>query len=81
MGAFPIQSNPGGASEELIENGKNGFLISDINDSEEIAALILRSLNDDALLNSAFQTNQGLKMKFDFDILKKQVIVKYNSIR
>ena len=26
MGAFPIQSNPGGASSEIIKNGYNGLL-------------------------------------------------------
>ena len=32
MGAFPIQSNPGKVSEEVITHGKNGFLIEDQND-------------------------------------------------
>lgn len=42
MGAFPIQSNPGGATAEIIEEGNNGFLIHNPEDIEEIKKLILK---------------------------------------
>ena len=28
MGAFPIQSNPGGVTEEIVENEVNGLLLN-----------------------------------------------------
>ena len=36
MGALPIQSNPGGVTEELIVHGENGFLIKNPNDVNDI---------------------------------------------
>ncbi len=37
MGAFPIQSNPGRVTEEVIQDGHNGLLINNPLDAKEIA--------------------------------------------
>ncbi len=81
MGAFPIQSNPGGATAEIIEDGKNGFLIEDCNNSIEIEKLIVKTINNMELLQSAHTYNQ-LKIKPNLERTKisKEVIAKYNSI-
>ncbi len=44
MGAFPIQSNPGGVTEELINDGVNGLLINNPEDIGEIREVILKAL-------------------------------------
>ncbi len=36
MDVFPIQSNPGRVTEEVIVNGENGLLINDCEDVNEI---------------------------------------------
>ncbi len=46
MGAFPVQSNPGGATAEMVQDGVNGLLIPDPDDISAIAQTI-----DDALCN------------------------------
>ncbi len=81
MGAFPIQSNPGGATAEIIEHGKNGFLIEDCNNSIEIETLIDNALNNMELIQSACKYNQKTIMpSLDRTTISKEVIAKYNSI-
>jgi glycosyltransferase involved in cell wall biosynthesis len=81
MGAFPIQSNPGGATAEIIEHGKNGFLIEDCNNSTEIESLIVKALNNMELIQSARKYNQKTIMpSLDRTTISKEVIAKYNSI-
>ena len=80
MGAFPIQSNPGGASAEIIENGKNGLLIEDCENIELIATLIKTAIGNQALLQSAMSFNEELRPTLDFDFVGKQVVEKYNWV-
>ena len=46
MGAFPIQSNPGGATAEIITNNENGFLIDNPSDINNISNLILKAIKN-----------------------------------
>lgn len=55
MGAFPIQSNTGAASE-WIEDGKTGFIVPP-EDPYAVADAIRRALSDDELVNSAAEMN------------------------
>lgn len=82
MGAFPIQSNPGGVTEEVIRHNENGFLINDHNNIEEIQALILKAVNNMKLVEKAFIINQmEIKPKYNRALIQKQVLEKYNSIK
>jgi glycosyltransferase involved in cell wall biosynthesis len=66
MGAFPIQSNPGGASMELI-NKDNGLLIENPDSVLEIKALILKALSGEIDFEKAFNYNEELaKSKLDY---------------
>lgn len=47
MGVFPIQSNPGGVTQEIIRDGKNGMLISNAEDINEIKLLVLQAVGLD----------------------------------
>ncbi len=80
MGAFPIQSNMGGATEEVIKDGVNGFLIKDINDTTEIASHIMNAIESKELLEIAFVYNQDLKKEFDRNIIEEKVLASYNRI-
>ena len=80
-GAFPIQSNPGGATAEIVEHGKNGFLIENYKNSGEIESLIVKALDNMELIQSAHMYNQTkIKPNLDRNKISKEVIIKYNSI-
>lgn len=68
---FPIQSNPGGASAEVIQHGVNGLLIEDCEDVNEIKEKIIESFS--IVGNYKIET-----AKYDFEVVKKLVNQKYN---
>jgi glycosyltransferase involved in cell wall biosynthesis len=81
QGAFPIQSNPGDASAEVIEHNKNGLLIQDCENSEEIRQLILQAINDSELINNAFKINQSqIKPQYERSLVTQKVLDAYNNI-
>jgi len=59
MGVFPIQSNPGKVTEEVVIHNKNGYLITNPLDEKEIANHIKNALDNEALRTIAqdFNTN------------------------
>jgi glycosyltransferase involved in cell wall biosynthesis len=81
MEVFPIQSNPGGATNELIEDGKNGFIINNPEDPEEIKILIKKALNDQDRINEGIHFNvKRIKPNLERERVKKQVLKKYEII-
>jgi glycosyltransferase involved in cell wall biosynthesis len=81
MGAFPIQSNPGNATAEIITNGENGYLIENPLDSKAISELILKALQQPELIRKAFELNQKLgKERLDYSINQQKIIALYNQI-
>ena len=81
QGSFPIQSNPGNASAEVVTHNKNGLLIEDCNDVNNISKLILNALEDGELIENAFQINQNkIKPQFERTLIKAKVLEAYNNI-
>ncbi|WP_298952443.1 glycosyltransferase [uncultured Nonlabens sp.] len=81
MGAFPIQSNPGGATAEIISHEINGLLIEDPLDTEDIAALIQQAVIDTQMIQKAFKYNQILAHEqLDYKVIKKEVLKTYASL-
>ena len=81
MGAFPIQSNPGNATAEVLSNGENGLLISDCNNIEVIKQQIIKALKTKDLLESAFQINQDkIRLKYEYNYIKSQTLLAYGKI-
>lgn len=81
QGAFPIQSNPGGATAEVINHGVNGLLIENCEDSNTIAELIKTAITNPDLIHSAFVVNQEkIKPNYNRDLITDAVISKYESI-
>jgi len=81
MGAFPIQSNPGGATAELIEDGKNGILINNPEDSEEIFKLIQAALNNPSKMQEGVEFNLNeVRPRLEREYVKRQVLSKYDLI-
>ncbi|MGG7033611.1 MAG: glycosyltransferase [Flavobacterium sp.] len=81
MGAFPIQSNPGGATAEIITDGENGFLIQQPEDIEEIKQNIVKAITDIALIKSTSTLNDVIvQEKLDYSVNKKKLLAIYKSI-
>ncbi len=81
MGAFPIQSNPGNVTEELINDKYNGLLIQDPLDITEISNHIKDVLFDTDLVEKAFHYNTRLiKENYDRKKIKNDIIKCYESV-
>ena len=81
MGAFPIQSNPGNVSEEIINNNINGLIINNPESTLEIKNLISDALKDKKRLIEAEKINSDIAIsRLDFKKNRHKVIAIYNSI-
>lgn len=81
QGAFPIQSNPGGVSEEVILHKQNGLLINDCNDVTHIKSLIEDAILNQELIKKAFQINQtDIKLQFEIESIKTKVLQCFDRI-
>ena len=80
MGVFPIQSNPGGATAEIIKDGVNGKLINDCESISEIETKVLEALTNKQLLKEAMTYNQDLRQTLDYNYIRDKVLEQYNSI-
>lgn len=78
---FPIQSNPGGATEELIIDGLNGLLINDPENIEHIASTILYAVNNIEMIKKGIEYNTlNLTANFDYSKIKDKVIDSYLKV-
>lgn len=81
MGVFPIQSNPGKVTEEVITHGENGYLINNPLDAKEIASHIKNAILNDTLRKSSQDFNvHFIKEKYNRVILKSKIEVLYKNI-
>ncbi|MDN3595033.1 glycosyltransferase [Zunongwangia endophytica] len=79
MDVFPIQSNPGNVTSEIIEHGKNGLLISDCDDVVEIISHLKQAITTD-ISNTYKIVNDDLKQSLDFENVKNRVLKVYKAI-
>lgn len=81
MGAFPIQSNPGNVTAEIITHSKNGYLIENPNDVTAISDLILKAIQQPELLQSAFEINQKIaKERLAYQVNQQKIVALYQQI-
>ncbi|AWG21458.1 glycosyl transferase family 1 [Flavobacterium faecale] len=81
MGAFPVQSNPGNASAEVITHGINGYLITDPLDENEIATWIEKAISNVNLRTQAQEINIKLAQRnYTRAILKTKISQLYQEI-
>jgi glycosyltransferase involved in cell wall biosynthesis len=79
MGAFPIQSNPGNVSAEIIENGINGLLIENPEDVFEIERYIKKVILNEILIKQAFSKNTIIAgQRLDYLVNQKKIVNLYN---
>ena len=81
MGAFPIQSNPGGATAEIIKNEKNGFLIEKPEDVDNLSILIKSAISNEVKLKIAVAYNlEYIKPKLEREFVKRNVLIQYKQV-
>lgn len=80
MSAFPIQSNPGGVTKEIIANGENGFLINDCEDENAIKELILKAILKSDKANSVADNFNFAVKNLDYDKVRQAVLKAYATI-
>jgi hypothetical protein len=81
MGAFPIQSNPGNVTAEIIDNQKNGLLISNPEDINEIKNLISFAINNKVMIDNAITINQIItKERLDFFDNQQKILNLYKKL-
>ena len=81
MDVFPIQSNPGGVTQELIENGVNGFLIEDVENEVKIAQILLEAIRDNDFVKNAVSYNSlNIVPSLEYTTIKKNVLQSYRKV-
>ena len=81
MGAFPIQSNPGNVSAEIIEHGINGLLIEDPENINLICQLILQAIENRATILEASKLNEKIARKdLEYSVNKQKVLNIYENL-
>lgn len=81
MGAFPIQSNPGNVTSEIIVHGENGYLIENPEDIDTISNLIVQIMKNIKLTESAFVINQNIaKIRLEYSLNQEKIVNMYKQI-
>lgn len=81
MGAFPIQSNPGNVSAEIIENGINGLLIEDPENVDLISGLINQAIENQEMLRNAYKINEKIaEEKLEYKVNQQKVLNIYRNL-
>lgn len=82
MGAFPIQSNPGGATAEIIVNEENGYLIEEPEFIEKLKDIILKGVLDSKLRQNAFYKNLKIAKEYlNYKINQQKIVDLYLEIK
>lgn len=81
MEVFPIQSNPGGATAEIIEHRKNGLLIEEPENSDAIADLLKEAIDNPELRKNAITYNsERIKPELERERVRRRVLEAYQKI-
>ncbi|WP_417236790.1 glycosyltransferase [Bizionia paragorgiae] len=81
MQAFPIQSNPGRATEEYIKSQKNGLLINNANSIIEIRNQVSCALDNFEMMEKAYESNSELAKEWlEYNVVNKKIKRIYNNI-
>lgn len=82
MSAYPIQSNPGNVTAEIITNNVNGTLISNPEDVDEIKTKIEQVIKktDEAFFNAAKLNRKLTLQRLSFDVNKQKIVEAYTTI-
>nr|WP_083646110.1 glycosyltransferase family 4 protein [Christiangramia flava] len=81
MEVFPIQSNPGGATQEIITDGLNGLLINNPEEPKHIRNVLEKVLENEIDIEKAIKfNNENLRPGLDRERIKDEVLKKYKLV-
>lgn len=81
MNAFPIQSNPGNVTSEIIDNEINGLLINNSDDIIEIKNVLISALkNPERMMSAAIINTEIAKDRLDKIKIQKQIVSVYKQL-
>jgi glycosyltransferase involved in cell wall biosynthesis len=81
LGAYPVQSNPGGATEEIITDKLNGRLIHDPHSVADIAEIMEWVIeHKDEVEKGVEYNNAFLRPALSFKNIQSSVLAQYNRI-
>ncbi|WPR71604.1 glycosyltransferase [Flavobacterium sp. NG2] len=81
MDVFPIQSNPGGATAEIIIGGVNGLLIENAENIIEIKQLVLEVISDISIIEKGVVYNSEIiRPTLEYQNIKDLVMKKYDLV-
>ena len=77
----PVIATDGGGTSEIIENGKNGYIVKP-HDDLEMTNILLQILEDDALHNNlSLEGLKTIKTKFSISKMVNKYIETYNEAK
>ena len=83
MDVFPIQSNPGDVSVEIIDNEKNGLLIDNPSDIDEIKTQVLKAIEFDKegkFIESIEINKRIVNQRLDYITNQQKIVALYQKI-
>ena len=81
LGAYPLQSNPGNATLELIGNKYFGMTIDNPENPEEIANKIMQIIEQkESLVSLASLNHENALEDYNYDKIKEKICNLYNSL-
>ena len=81
MGALPVQSNPGGATGEVVQNKVNGLLIENPRSVDEIAEKIEFAIHHEDFRIEASKFNAAYAQKeLDREVCRRRILRAYENI-
>lgn len=80
-GAFPIQSNPGGATAEIINDEVNGFLIEDCENILQIQEVLFKAISNVEFMKKGVEFNNEVVVPtLEREVVKNKVLNAYHSL-
>lgn len=80
MGAFPIQSNPGKVTEEIINNNINGLLIEDPLSVSEIKSRLNKAINNFSLAETGAKYNSKIIKDLEYKTVRSKILNLYLKV-
>lgn len=80
MGTFPIQSNPGGATAEIIKDGQNGLLLENPENVPDIKRILQRIFIEVDIEGGISYNLKNIKPTLERQKIEEEVLLRYKLV-